>query len=102
MKSRFACLVAVIEWLLLSTAAEAFAILPKTACKVATASGMKPCYAVAMASTEVPRKPKKDKITKEAQELLDVFQARASEAPDRPNLIVAQVAPSVRYVIHLT
>jgi hypothetical protein len=38
---------------------------------------------------------KKDKITNEAQELLDVFAARA-RGEAKHNLIVAQVAPSVR------
>jgi hypothetical protein len=38
---------------------------------------------------------KKDKITKEAQELLDVFAARAS-GEGKHELIMAQVAPSVR------
>lgn len=37
---------------------------------------------------------KKEKVTKEAQELLDVFHAREAEEKDRPHLIVAQVAPS--------
>lgn len=39
-----------------------------------------------------------EKITPEAKELLDVFQARETNAEDQPHLIVAQVAPSVRYV----
>jgi hypothetical protein len=39
--------------------------------------------------------PKKEKTTKEAQELLDVLEARENGAT---KLLVAQVAPSVRYI----
>jgi hypothetical protein len=51
------------------------------------------------AAEEIEQVPKvgakKDKMTKEAQELLDVFAARAG-GEAKHNLIVAQVAPSVR------
>ena len=50
-----------------------------------------------VASIDKPTKSKpppkeKEKVTKEAQELLDKFD-------DRPKLLVAQVAPAVRYVV---
>jgi Tfp pilus assembly protein PilN len=51
------------------------------------------------AENEIEQVPKvgakKDKITKEAQELLDVFAARTG-GEAKHDLIVAQVAPSVR------
>lgn len=40
-----------------------------------------------------------EKITKEAQELLDAMDCRERNGNERPHLIVAQVAPSVRYEI---
>lgn len=51
------------------------------------------------ASKPTLKKEKGDKITKEAQEFLDALEARDSDAPGRPHLIVAQVAPSVRVAI---
>jgi hypothetical protein len=51
------------------------------------------------AENEIEQVPKvgakKDKITKEAQELLDVFAARA-DGEAKHKLVMAQVAPSVR------
>ena len=51
------------------------------------------------AEEEIERAPKvgakRDKITKEAQELMDVFASRAGGEANH-KLIVAQVAPSVR------
>ena len=41
-------------------------------------------------------KKKKEKITKEAQELMDVFDLRENGDSNAPNFIVAQIAPSVR------
>jgi hypothetical protein len=49
-----------------------------------------------VAADSTPPPGKKEKITKEAQELLDVLKAKESGDPNRPELIVAQVAPSVR------
>lgn len=39
-----------------------------------------------------------EKLTKEAQELLDTIAARKNGDENAPELIIAQVAPSVRYV----
>jgi hypothetical protein len=41
-------------------------------------------------------KPKEEKFTKEAQELMAALDAKNSSEPNAPLLIVAQVAPAVR------
>lgn len=47
---------------------------------------------------EAPKKAaeKKEKLTKEAQELLNVIDAKEHGDPETPLLLAAQVAPAVR------
>jgi hypothetical protein len=77
--------------------AEAFAVIPSThrvQCRYS------PCSTQLRATVapEAPKKAaeKKEKLTKEAQELLNVIDAKEHGDPETPLLLAAQVAPAVR------
>lgn len=99
---RLVVLLAASACLAATATVEAFAILPTPSARRRDVLSIQRASSPTTLSVEstVPTvtAEKKEKVTKEAQELMDAFQARATTATDRPHLIVAQVAPSVRYV----
>lgn len=85
-------------YLLLALFAEAFTVHRGVPLKACTLSRGQQHGAVVSNADRPQPTTRKEKLTKEAEEFLFAMAARDGSSPDKPNLIVAQVAPSVRYV----